>query len=99
MGIGKLSTFRRKPVDVGSFELGGSVATKIAVTEIVGEDENDIGRSVFCRRQKRKGQGRQGQDGREVFQFEREILMRGVAWFLRRKSESEVFRIHAMTSN
>lgn len=43
VGVGKAFSFGGQPVDVGGFEFGGAVAAEIAVAEIVGEDEDDVG--------------------------------------------------------
>jgi len=34
-------------VDIGSFPFAAPVATEIAVTEIVGEDQHDVGRTLL----------------------------------------------------
>ena len=48
MGIRKPAPFGGKPVDVGRLHFGRAIASKVAVAEIVGKDQNDIGRSFRC---------------------------------------------------
>ena len=46
VGLKKACSARCKTVDVGSVEIGSSVAGNIGVTEVVRQDENDAGRSL-----------------------------------------------------
>jgi hypothetical protein len=43
MGIRKPATVGCKPVDVGRLDFRRAIATKVAVAEIVGKDQNDVG--------------------------------------------------------
>ena len=36
-------------VDMGRFRIGMAVATKVAVTQVIGEDENDVRRHWLCK--------------------------------------------------
>ena len=44
MRIRKPASFRGKPVDVGCLHFGRAIASKVTVAEIIGKDQNDIGR-------------------------------------------------------
>ena len=43
MSIGKAASVGGELIDVGGLEFGSSVAAEVAVTEVVGEDEDDVG--------------------------------------------------------
>ncbi len=48
MGVGEPHAFAGKSIDVGRFDLGlGVVAAQVAVAEVVGEDEEDVGFGRF----------------------------------------------------
>ena len=69
MGIREPSTFRRQAVDIGGLNLGRTITPKVPITEIVGKDQDDVGRvvgawgirlSLFCHHCRGKGCGCEG---------------------------------------
>ena len=65
MGVGEPETFAGKLVEVGSGDLGlRVVACHVAVSEVIGEDEKDVGaRRRFQMDQSRDEQEKEGSHG------------------------------------
>ncbi len=43
MGVGEASAFLGEAIDVGGADFGGTVAGEVAVAEVIGVDEDDVG--------------------------------------------------------
>ena len=54
--VGESHAVARQAVDRGSLDAGGTVARKVAISQVVGHEKNDIGFHVLCPR-------REGQEG------------------------------------
>ena len=52
--IGEAKAFRRHAVDIGRANAGMTVAAEIAVAEVVGENDDDIGTLAFRMERERK---------------------------------------------
>lgn len=44
MGVSKTSSLFGKAIHIGGLHLGGAVATDVAISQVVDEDEDDVGR-------------------------------------------------------
>ena len=71
MEVGEARTFTVQPVNVRRFEDGIAVARQVAVADVVGEDEDDVGvwRSVKIHRREREHSDDDQEEEESVFEF------------------------------